>query len=105
MVARIRTGLQAADLPGIVMYQAYWGLKHSPFASAAEHRDLTASSVHAEALARLDFLRESRCTFGLLLGAAGSGKSIVLAEFAARAKRDGAFVSLANLAASDDMTL
>ena len=103
MVARIRTGLVGADLPGILMYQAYWGLKHSPFASATQRCDLTASPVHAEALARLDFLRESRCPFGLLLGSSGSGKSIVLTTFAARAQRDGALVALVNAAASDEL--
>jgi len=87
------------------MYQAYWGLKHSPFAAAGQRADLTASPVHAEALARLDFLRDSRCPFGLLLGSSGSGKSLVLTEFAARAQRDGALVALANAAASDELTL
>jgi type II secretory pathway predicted ATPase ExeA len=87
------------------MYQAYWGLEHSPFASAASRPDLAASPVHAEALARLDFLRESRCPFGLLLGSAGSGKSLVLAEFAARTSRDGALVALANAAVSDELAL
>lgn len=87
------------------MYQAYWGLKHSPFANAAVRPDLTASPVHAEALARLDFLRESRCPFGLLLGTAGSGKSIVLAEFATRARRDGALVALASAAVPDELSL
>jgi type II secretory pathway predicted ATPase ExeA len=87
------------------MYQAYWGLKHSPFTSAAARPDLAASPVHAEALARLDFLRESRCPFGLLLGGAGSGKSTVLAEFAGRAEREGALVALANAAGSEELAV
>jgi type II secretory pathway predicted ATPase ExeA len=86
------------------MYQAYWGLKHAPFASTAESRDLSASPVHAEALARLDFLRESRCPFGLLLGSAGSGKSAVLTAFAERARRDGTLAALVNAAGSDELT-
>jgi general secretion pathway protein A len=87
------------------MFQAYWGLKHSPFAPAAARLDLTASAVHAEALARLDFLRESQSPFGLLLGSGGSGKSIVLAEFAARALRGGALVALASAAVNDELAL
>src|SRR5688572_1366005 len=87
------------------MYQAYWGLKHSPFAAGAARPDLAASSVHVEALARLDFLWESRCAFGLLLGSPGSGKSTVLAEFAARAERTGAIVASASAAVSDELAL
>jgi len=87
------------------MYQAYWGLKQSPFGSALTPVNLSASPVHAEALARLEFLGESRFSFGLLLGGAGSGKSTVLAQFAARAERDGAHVAVANAAASDELAV
>jgi len=87
------------------MFQAYWGLQHSPFASAAARVDLTSSAVHAEALARLDFLRESQSPFGLLLGSGGSGKSIVLAEFAARIERSGALAVYASAAVSDELAL
>src|SRR5262245_17795312 len=87
------------------MFQDYWGLKHSPFAPAAARLDLTASAVHAEALARLDFLRESQSPFGLLLGSGGSGKSIVLAEFAARTLRGGSLVALASAAVNDELAL
>jgi type II secretory pathway predicted ATPase ExeA len=87
------------------MYQAYWGLKHSPFTSASARPNLAESPVHAEALARLDFMRENRCPFGLLLGAAGSGKSTVLAEFGARAERSGALVAMASAAVNEELAL
>lgn len=75
------------------MYQAYWGLARTPFAGADGRAALSASPVHAEALARLDFLRESGARFGLLLGPPGSGKSLVLTEFADRAARNGVLVA------------
>jgi type II secretory pathway predicted ATPase ExeA len=87
------------------MYQSYWGLQKSLFTPAAARESLAASPVHAEALARLDFLRESQCPFGLLLGPAGSGKSTVLAEFAERAERSGAVVAIASAAAADEQAL
>jgi general secretion pathway protein A len=84
------------------MYQAYWGLTRAPFSSAAAAQALAASPVHAEALARLDFLRDSRSLLGLLLGPAGSGKSAVLAHFAQRAARSGTAVALIPAAAAEE---
>src|SRR5438046_1478571 len=87
------------------MYQAYWGLQTAAFTAAAARKSLAASPVHAEALARLDFLCDSGCSFGLLIGAAGSGKSTVLTAFASQAVRRGKLVALANAAASDELAL
>jgi general secretion pathway protein A len=84
------------------MYQAYWGLARSPFSSTAARQALASSPVHAEALARLDFLCESRSPLGLLLGPAGSGKSAVLSEFAERATRLGAIVAPIAAAAAEE---
>ena len=84
------------------MYEAYWGLNCSPFGSAAGREALASSPVHAEALARLDYLRESHSPLGLLVGAGGSGKSAVLAEFAARAAREGSLVGLIPAAAAEE---
>src|SRR6476661_5158920 len=87
------------------MYQAYWGLQRNLFTSAAARQSLATSPVHAEALARLDFLCESRCPFGLLVGPAGSGKSTVLVEFAERVERSGKLVALASAAANDELAI
>jgi len=87
------------------MYQAYWGLQRSPFGSIASRAALVASPVQAEALARLDFLRESGSQLGLLLGPAGSGKSAVLAEFGERAERAGAIVCLLAASAAEEQHL
>lgn len=83
------------------MYQAYWGFQRSPFSDESARQSLASSPVHAEALARLDFLLESRNRLGLLLGPAGSGKSLVLAELARRAARSGATVAAVPAAAAD----
>jgi type II secretory pathway predicted ATPase ExeA len=84
------------------MYDAYWGLQRPLFTPAAARQSLECSPVHAEALARLNFLCEGRLPFGLLLGPAGSGKSTVLAEFADRAARRGALVAVASAATTDE---
>src|SRR5438105_10986631 len=87
------------------MVNNYWGLQRPVFTPAAVRQSLANSPVHAEALARLDFLCESRSPFGLLLGPAGSGKSTVLAEFAERAARGGAVVAMASAAATDELAV
>ncbi|HEX5102257.1 MAG TPA: AAA family ATPase [Pirellulaceae bacterium] len=83
------------------MFEAYWGLQRGPFSDDAARRSLEGSPTHAEALARLEFLIESRSRFGLLLGPAGSGKSLVLGELARRAERTGSAVTLVAAAGSD----
>ena len=87
------------------MYQAYWGLNRSPFSASAARAALASSPVHAEALARLEFLCESHSPLGLLLGKSGSGKSAVLAEFAERAARTGTLVASLAAAAADEQHL
>ena len=87
------------------MYQTYWGLKQSPFSAGATRAALAASPIHAEALARLEFLRDSRSSFGLLLGPGGSGKSAVLAEFAERMARGGWLVAAISAIAADELQL
>lgn len=76
------------------MYQAYWGLKQSPFASAASRQLVDRSPLCAEALARLAFLVENRSRFGLLVGPSGCGKSLVLGEFVRRQRSVGAAAAL-----------
>jgi general secretion pathway protein A len=75
------------------MYLAHWGLAQPPFAIAASRRLVEQHPVCAEALARLDFLVENRSQFGLLVGPAGSGKSLVLAEFARRQRAAGTAIA------------
>lgn len=68
-----------------------------PFASGLEARRFFPSAAHEEALARLDYLVQHRSRLGLLSGATGSGKSLVL-EVAARSwRRAGHAVALVSL--------
>jgi len=59
------------------MYQSHWGLQESPFRGGLDAQDFYLAPTHEEALARLHFLVEERRRLGLLLGEAGSGKSLV----------------------------
>lgn len=83
------------------MFEAYWGLSRGPFSDASARQSLLTSPTHGEALARLDFLLDSKSRLGLLLGPSGSGKSLVLAELARRAERTGAVVAFASATAAD----
>ena len=65
------------------MYLSHWGLVESPFRSRLAARYFYRSPTHEEALARLQFLVEEGHRIGLLMGEAGSGKSLVLGVFAA----------------------
>jgi type II secretory pathway predicted ATPase ExeA len=76
------------------MYESYWGLQRPVFGGSAGREALAQSPVHAEALARLEFLKDGRLPLGLLIGPAGSGKSTVLAEFAQQARRSGALAAI-----------
>lgn len=64
------------------MYQSHWGLQESPFLGQRNPRFFYQSPTHEEALARLHFLVEERRRLGLLVGAAGCGKSLLLEVFA-----------------------
>lgn len=68
------------------MYQRHWGLEESPFASRVNPGSFYESPTHEEALARLDFLVDERRRLGLLMGPAGSGKSLVIGLFARRSR-------------------
>src|SRR5262245_22347825 len=103
MSTQIRCDLRRRILrEGLAMYESYWGLSRSPFTSPTARQFLVGSAVHGEALARLEFLRESRSPLGLLVGPSGSGKSAVLAESFQRATRAGALTGLIATAAADE---
>lgn len=87
------------------MHDRYWGFEQSPLARELEPRQLEASPIHREALARLDFLRESKLTFGILIGPSGCGKSAVLAEFARKAARLGCVAISVQAAAADEQAV
>ncbi|MGD0383977.1 MAG: AAA family ATPase [Thermoguttaceae bacterium] len=71
------------------MYQSHWGLLESPFQGDSAVQFIHHSPTHEEALARLQFLVDNHRRLGLLMGASGSGKSLVLEVFAQRLRRRG----------------
>lgn len=82
------------------MYQAYWGLSQSPFRGHLDPGYFHQGPAQEEALARLQFLVDESRALGLLLGEAGSGKSMLLEIFAAglgHVERQWALVNLAAL--------
>ena len=79
------------------MYLSHWGLQESPFRSCLDPQFFYHSPTHEEALARLHFLVEQRRRVGLLMGVAGSGKSLLLEVFAEQLRRAGFPVAKVNL--------
>jgi type II secretory pathway predicted ATPase ExeA len=71
------------------MYQAHWGLHESPFRGHLDPKFFYQSPTHEEALARLHFLSDQQRRLGLLVGPAGSGKSMLLEVFAQQLERTG----------------
>jgi type II secretory pathway predicted ATPase ExeA len=71
------------------MYQAHWGLQESPFRGRLDPKFFYQSPTHEEALARLHFLSDQQRRLGLLVGPAGSGKSMLLEVFAQQLQRTG----------------
>ena len=87
------------------MYLAHWRLREPPFRNAIDSRSFYESPTHEEALARLHFLVDGRRRGGLLLGAAGSGKSLVLDVLARQARRGGRAVARLSLLGLDKQEL
>jgi general secretion pathway protein A len=59
-------------------YEAYWNLSASPFTNHVEPRWLYQSPTHEEALSRLTFAAEQSRRAVLMVGPAGTGKSLIL---------------------------
>ncbi len=87
------------------MYEAHWGLSDSPFRGLADPRYFYSSPTHDEALARLQFLVDHSQRLGLLLGSAGSGKTMTLEVFAQRLRASGLEVAVVNVLAMSSREL
>ncbi len=83
------------------MYLKYWGLQDIPFQAAPDARSYVSLPTQEEALARMDFLSEGGGHLGLLLGAAGTGKTLLLSVFARRMRRRGYAVALVDRPVAD----
>ena len=71
------------------MYLSHWGLRESPFQNRLDSRSFYESPSHGEGMARLHFLVEQRRRLGLLMGGAGTGKSLLLKVFAETMRQQG----------------
>ena len=80
-----------------MVLETYWGLRESPFRSLNERKYFFASPTHTEALARLQFLLQQQRSLGVLSGAEGMGKSLLLKVFAHELRQSGAAACSANL--------
>lgn len=72
----------------------FWGLERWPFRGSPGAGQFYPTASHNEALARIDYLVESRRRLGALLGETGMGKSLLLQVAATQLARQGAAVAL-----------
>jgi type II secretory pathway predicted ATPase ExeA len=83
------------------MYLSYWGLGESPFRANLDVRSFHQGLAQEESLARLHFLVDERRTLGLLVGAPGSGKSMLLEVLAGQLSRIKSQTALLRVAGID----
>lgn len=67
----------------------FWGLERWPFRGSVGENQFYPTAGHDEALARIEYLVESRRRLGVLVGEAGIGKSLILRVAAKRLARNG----------------
>ncbi|MBC7816282.1 MAG: AAA family ATPase [Planctomycetaceae bacterium] len=87
------------------MHERYWGRNDFSLQGMLGQSGLIETAPHEEALARLGYLVEHRRRFGLMLGPAGTGKSLVLSAAAREAKRLGREVATIDLFGIDSHDL
>lgn len=87
------------------MHERYWGRNDFALQGTIGQGGLIETPPHEEALARLSYLVEQRRRFGLMLGPAGTGKSLVLRAAAREAKRLGREVATIDLFGVDSHDL
>jgi len=79
------------------MYQTHWGLEKPPFPSGLDPTLFFEGASQRESLARLRFLLAHRRRLGLVLGAAGLGKSLLTTFFAQQCRLAGHAVAQVDL--------
>lgn len=87
------------------MHERYWGRNEVALQGPLGQGELIETPPHEEALARLSYLVEHRRRFGLMLGSAGTGKSLVLRSAACEAKRLGREVAIVDLFGIDSQDM
>ena len=69
------------------MYEEFWRLQGAPFPNTIDERRFFQSPAHEEALARLEYVVDSRQPLGVLTGPPGTGKSLLLRIVQKRIRR------------------
>lgn len=87
------------------MIEQYWGLDFNPFLSVLSEDWYYDSPMHEEALARLYYILEQRQKCGILVGNAGTGKTLLLHLLRKQARRTQRQVALADTYAADSREL
>lgn len=87
------------------MHEPYWGQNDFTLQGPLGQSGLIETPPHEEALARLEYLIGLHRRFGLMLGPAGTGKSLVLRAAAREAKRLGREVAVVDLFGIDSHDL
>lgn len=87
------------------MHERYWGRNDFSLQGPLGQGGLIETPPHEEALARLGYLVEQGRRFGLMLGPAGTGKSLILRAAAREAKRLGREVAMIDLFGIDSHDL
>jgi type II secretory pathway predicted ATPase ExeA len=76
---------------------AHWGFARWPFPSLPDAAQFYPTAGHDEALARVEYLVDTRRRLGALVGLSGTGKSLLLEVAARRLARAGRAVVLVNV--------
>jgi general secretion pathway protein A len=71
------------------MDSTYWGFSRKPFQRQGVVDDSSVGEIHEEALARLLFLIDEGHRYGLVTGAAGTGKTRLFRQIGSYARRQG----------------
>ncbi len=74
--------------PDGLMYRVYWNLSDSPFLNTADEKFILETQEHREAVARLFYLIQQERIAGMITGAYGVGKTMLLTRLQQRAARE-----------------
>ncbi len=87
------------------MYQKHWSLRKLPFENTPDTEFFFESEAHEEAFSRLSYVVEEKKSCGVLTGAYGTGKTLVLKSLERRFKKKGYVFSFVTNPRLDDLGL
>jgi type II secretory pathway predicted ATPase ExeA len=87
------------------MYQKHWNLKRMPFENTPDTEFFFESESHEEAFSRLSYVVEEKKSCGVLTGAYGTGKTLILKALERQFKKKGYIFSSVQNPRLDDLGL